>query len=51
MLCVTGGAVGVDGTGPRERDLMLQAGKAALAACVPWAMAGWWLQPAPPKSP
>ncbi|MEU9271755.1 aromatic acid exporter family protein [Streptomyces sp. NPDC048251] len=28
----------------RERDLMVQAGKAALAACVAWAVAGWWLQ-------
>ncbi|MFJ8510082.1 aromatic acid exporter family protein [Streptomyces avermitilis] len=28
----------------RERDLMVQAGKATLAACVAWAVAGWWLQ-------
>ncbi|WP_217238981.1 aromatic acid exporter family protein [Streptomyces sp. AC555_RSS877] len=28
----------------RERDLMVQADKAALAACVAWAVAGWWLQ-------
>ncbi|MFI7504812.1 aromatic acid exporter family protein [Streptomyces sp. NPDC049687] len=28
----------------RERDLMAQAGKAALAAWVAWAVAGWWLQ-------
>ncbi|NEA68081.1 aromatic acid exporter family protein [Streptomyces sp. SID12488] len=28
----------------RERDLMVQVGKAALAACVAWAVAGWWLQ-------
>ncbi|WP_406209864.1 MULTISPECIES: FUSC family protein [unclassified Streptomyces] len=28
----------------RERDLAMQAGKAALAACVAWAVAGWWLQ-------
>ncbi|MEU2587258.1 aromatic acid exporter family protein [Streptomyces avermitilis] len=28
----------------RERDLMVQAGKATLAACVAWAAAGWWLQ-------
>ncbi|WP_097224191.1 aromatic acid exporter family protein [Streptomyces sp. OV198] len=28
----------------RERDLTVQAGKAALAACVAWAVAGWWLQ-------
>ncbi|MGW0843965.1 aromatic acid exporter family protein [Streptomyces sp. NPDC002787] len=27
----------------RERDLMAQAGKAALAAWVAWAVAGWWL--------
>ncbi|MGJ5832494.1 aromatic acid exporter family protein [Streptomyces ossamyceticus] len=32
-------------SGPgRERDLMAQAGKAALAACVAWAVAGWWLR-------
>lgn len=28
----------------RERDLTIQAGKAALAACLAWAVAGWWLQ-------
>lgn len=28
----------------RERDLTVQAGKAALAACLAWAVAGWWLQ-------
>ncbi|MET7644108.1 aromatic acid exporter family protein [Streptomyces sp. NPDC005426] len=28
----------------RERDLTVQVGKAALAACVAWAVAGWWLQ-------
>ncbi|MFI7413018.1 aromatic acid exporter family protein [Streptomyces sp. NPDC049627] len=28
----------------RERDLAVQAVKAALAACVAWAVAGWWLQ-------
>ncbi|MFF4274265.1 aromatic acid exporter family protein [Streptomyces sp. NPDC001536] len=28
----------------RERDLTVQACKAALAACVAWAVAGWWLQ-------
>ncbi|MFF1747767.1 FUSC family protein [Streptomyces mirabilis] len=28
----------------RERDLMVQAGKATLAACMAWAVAGWWLQ-------
>ncbi|MFE9446765.1 aromatic acid exporter family protein [Streptomyces sp. NPDC006739] len=28
----------------RERDLAAQAGKAALAACLAWAVAGWWLQ-------
>jgi hypothetical protein len=28
----------------RERDLVVQAGKAALAACVAWAVAGWWLK-------
>ncbi|MET7609483.1 FUSC family protein [Streptomyces seoulensis] len=28
----------------RERDLVLQALKAALAAWVAWAVAGWWLQ-------
>ncbi|MFJ4468109.1 aromatic acid exporter family protein [Streptomyces sp. NPDC089424] len=28
----------------RERDLAVQAGKAALAACVAWAVVGWWLQ-------
>ncbi|MFD7461217.1 FUSC family protein [Streptomyces sp. NPDC059868] len=27
----------------RERDLAVQAGKAALAACLAWAVAGWWL--------
>ncbi|MGW1668236.1 aromatic acid exporter family protein [Streptomyces sp. NPDC002324] len=27
----------------RERDLVMQAGKAALAAWVAWAVAGWWL--------
>lgn len=27
----------------RERDLVAQAGKAALAAWVAWAVAGWWL--------
>ncbi|MDX3865890.1 aromatic acid exporter family protein [Streptomyces europaeiscabiei] len=27
----------------RERDLVVQAGKAALAAWVAWAVAGWWL--------
>ncbi|MFG1668439.1 aromatic acid exporter family protein [Streptomyces sp. Y7] len=27
-----------------ERDLAVQAGKAALAACVAWAVAGWWLK-------
>ncbi|MGC0334326.1 hypothetical protein RKD23_007316 [Streptomyces sp. SAI-170] len=32
-------------TGPgRERDLAVQAGKAALAAWLAWAVAGWWLQ-------
>lgn len=32
-------------SGPgRERDLIAQAGKAALAACVAWAVAGWWLR-------
>ncbi|MFC8512468.1 aromatic acid exporter family protein [Streptomyces sp. NPDC057257] len=30
------------GLGP-ERDLVVQAGKAALAAWVAWAVAGWWL--------
>ncbi|MEU6145573.1 aromatic acid exporter family protein [Streptomyces sp. NPDC047081] len=30
------------GPGP-ERDLVVQAGKAALAAWVAWALAGWWL--------
>ncbi|HZF89151.1 FUSC family protein [Streptomyces sp.] len=28
----------------RERDLVVQAGKAALAAWLAWAVAGWWLQ-------
>ncbi|MFD7300042.1 MULTISPECIES: FUSC family protein [Streptomyces] len=28
----------------RERDLAVQAGKAALAAWLAWAVAGWWLQ-------
>ncbi|WP_457751408.1 FUSC family protein [Streptomyces mirabilis] len=28
----------------RERDLTVQAGKAALAACLAWAVAGWWLR-------
>ncbi|MER7927273.1 aromatic acid exporter family protein [Streptomyces sp. NPDC096057] len=28
----------------RERDLAAQAGKAALAACLAWAVAGWWLR-------
>jgi hypothetical protein len=28
----------------RERDLVVQAVKAALAACVAWAVAGWWLK-------
>ncbi|MFF6783143.1 aromatic acid exporter family protein [Streptomyces sp. NPDC012510] len=28
----------------RERDLVAQAGKAALAAWIAWAVAGWWLQ-------
>ncbi|MGY5053872.1 FUSC family protein [Streptomyces sp. 900105755] len=28
----------------RERDLAVQAGKAALAACLAWGVAGWWLQ-------
>ncbi|MFD3505032.1 aromatic acid exporter family protein [Streptomyces sp. NPDC058678] len=28
----------------RERDLVVQAGKAALAACVAWGVAGWWLK-------
>ncbi|MFE6176665.1 aromatic acid exporter family protein [Streptomyces sp. NPDC056464] len=28
----------------RERDLAVQAVKAALAACVAWAVAGWWLK-------
>lgn len=28
----------------RERDLVLQALKAALAAWAAWAVAGWWLQ-------
>lgn len=28
----------------RERDLAVQAGKAALAAWVAWAVVGWWLQ-------
>ncbi|WP_107089002.1 FUSC family protein [Streptomyces sp. NRRL B-3648] len=28
----------------RERDLAVQAGKAALAAWVAWAVAGWWLR-------
>ncbi|MEV6766266.1 aromatic acid exporter family protein [Streptomyces sp. NPDC051105] len=28
----------------RERDLAIQAGKAALAACLAWGVAGWWLQ-------
>ncbi|WP_051828268.1 FUSC family protein [Streptomyces bicolor] len=28
----------------RERDLSVQAAKAALAACVAWAVAGWWLK-------
>lgn len=32
-----------DGPGP-ERVLVVQAGKAALAAWVPWAVVGWWLQ-------
>ncbi len=27
-----------------ERDLAVQAGKAALAACMAWAVAGWWLK-------
>ncbi|MFJ7071178.1 aromatic acid exporter family protein [Streptomyces sp. NPDC098781] len=27
-----------------ERDVVVQAGKAALAACVAWAVAGWWLK-------
>ncbi|MEV5315950.1 aromatic acid exporter family protein, partial [Streptomyces sp. NPDC052610] len=27
----------------RERDLAVQACKAALAACLAWAVAGWWL--------
>ncbi|MGC9542296.1 FUSC family protein [Streptomyces sp. UG1] len=27
-----------------ERDVVAQAGKAALAACVAWAVAGWWLR-------
>ncbi|WP_443061867.1 FUSC family protein [Streptomyces sp. NBC_00490] len=32
-------------TGPgRERDLVVQAGKAALAAWVAWAVVGWWLE-------
>ncbi|MEU0970012.1 aromatic acid exporter family protein [Streptomyces sp. NPDC005917] len=31
------------GPGP-ERDLAVQAGKAALAAWVAWAVVGWWLQ-------
>ncbi|MEU6544930.1 aromatic acid exporter family protein [Streptomyces sp. NPDC046859] len=31
------------GPGP-ERDVAIQAGKAALAACVAWAVAGWWLK-------
>ncbi|MGW2485637.1 FUSC family protein [Streptomyces sp. NPDC001606] len=28
----------------RERDLAVQAGKAALAAWIAWALAGWWLK-------
>lgn len=28
----------------RERDLAVQAAKAALAACVAWTVAGWWLK-------
>ncbi|MER6922924.1 FUSC family protein [Streptomyces spiralis] len=28
----------------RERDLVVQAGKAALAAWIAWALAGWWLR-------
>ncbi len=27
-----------------ERDVAIQAGKAALAACVAWLVAGWWLK-------
>ncbi|TQE39425.1 hypothetical protein Sipo8835_02260 [Streptomyces ipomoeae] len=39
------GAVRRVWSGPgRERDLAVQAGKAALAACVAWAVAGWWLR-------
>ncbi|MFF8729499.1 aromatic acid exporter family protein [Streptomyces sp. NPDC015171] len=28
----------------RERDLTVQAGKATVAACLAWAVAGWWLR-------
>ncbi|MFJ6087798.1 aromatic acid exporter family protein [Streptomyces sp. NPDC092369] len=28
----------------RERDLVMQAAKATFAACLAWAVAGWWLQ-------
>ncbi|MFH0519391.1 aromatic acid exporter family protein [Streptomyces sp. M41] len=28
----------------RERDLVMQSCKAALAACIAWAVAGWWLK-------
>ncbi|WP_406435191.1 aromatic acid exporter family protein [Streptomyces sp. NBC_00631] len=40
-----GQAVGRAWAGPgRERDLVVQAGKAALAAWLAWALAGWWLK-------
>ncbi|MER5884874.1 aromatic acid exporter family protein [Streptomyces sp. NPDC001941] len=37
-------SIGRARSGPgRERDLAAQAAKAALAACLAWAVAGWWL--------
>lgn len=44
-LSAAGRAVRRVWTGPgRERDMAVQAGKAALAAWLAWAVAGWWLR-------